>query len=115
VGSGAGSAGKSVPLSQRVDAFGVEVLRRVTESLFAGLRYTYAHSVIRVDGENPDVSVPERDLEETSAFLGLHVQADSRDSTFNPSRGLLPISKPTSTTRLRLDPTYQSTRPPATL
>jgi outer membrane protein assembly factor BamA len=89
VGSGAGSAGKSIPLSQRVDAFGLEGLRRVASSLFAGIRYVYARSVIRVDGENPDVSFPERDLEEVSASLGLHVQGDSRDSTFNPSRGVL--------------------------
>jgi outer membrane protein assembly factor BamA len=105
VGSGAGSAGKSVPLSQRVDAFGAEVLRRVSTSLFAGIRYAHARSVLRVDGENPEVPVPERDLEETSASLGLHVQADSRDSTFNPSRGVLADLKTDF-----YDPAFGSTR-----
>ena len=89
VGSGAGSAGNSVPLSQNVNAYGAEVLRRVSSVLFAGARYVYARSTIRVDEENPDVPVPERDREDTSAALGLHVQADSRDSTFNPTRGVL--------------------------
>ena len=78
-----------MPLSQSVDAYGAEVLRRVSTSLFAGLRYVSARSVIRVHEENPEVPVPERDRQDTSAALGLHVQADSRDNTFNPSRGVL--------------------------
>ncbi|HET7452007.1 MAG TPA: BamA/TamA family outer membrane protein, partial [Thermoanaerobaculia bacterium] len=87
VGSGAGNAGVSVPLSQRVDALGVELLRRVRPSLFAGLRYTTARSVIRVESDNPEVPVPENDLRETSGALGVRIQGDSRDSTFYPSRG----------------------------
>lgn len=89
VGSGAGNAGVSVPLSQRVDGYAVEVLRRVRPSFFAGLRYVWARSVIRVESANPEIPVPEEGRSETSAALGLHLQGDSRDSTFYPARGVL--------------------------
>ena len=90
-GSGLRNTGpESVPLVQKVSGLAVEGLRRVSGRLFVGARYIYATSTLDVDSgaENPVPEPPERDLLTIQlAALGLHAQADSRDSTFYPSRG----------------------------
>jgi hypothetical protein len=90
VGAGLGSSGKSIPLSQTASGFGLEALRRVSKGLFAGVRYVYADSTIRLNGiAPPDIPVPEGDRAVVLASLGPHVQVDTRDSTFYPTRGTL--------------------------
>ena len=89
---GVGSIGdRSVPIVQAASGYTVEGLRRAWGDLFAGIRYVSAETKISLDREpqDTDIEVPERDRSITIATLGLHVQTDTRDSSFNPASGSL--------------------------
>jgi outer membrane protein assembly factor BamA len=80
-----------VPIEQKVQGGTAEVLRRVTDVLFLGARYTYADTTLGLDAADADseTAPPKRDLSVALAALGLRAQTDSRDSTLYPREGTL--------------------------
>ncbi len=93
IGSEAGNAGRSVALNQRVGGGKVEVLRQVTGDWYAGVRYLAGNSRTRLDSGITNIpsamNLNADELSANIAALGLHVQRDSRDSQFYPTRGSL--------------------------
>jgi len=93
IGSGAGDNGRSIPLRQRATAGVVEILRGVGNHWYVGGRYVVAQVHTSIDTSDPDVppafaSIP-IGMDTRLSAAGLHVQRDSRDSSFYPTRGAL--------------------------
>ena len=93
IGSDAGNAGRSVALNQRAGGGLFELLHQVTGHWYAGLRYMLANSQTRLDSAStnvpPSLALDPDELSANIAALGLHLQRDSRDSQFYPTRGSL--------------------------
>jgi hypothetical protein len=83
----------SVPLQTGGTILFGEFLRNVGKNVFVGGRYQYRRLFSRIenDASSPadpgGFEVPEIDLQASSAALGLHLQRDTRDSTFYPTKG----------------------------
>jgi len=93
VGSSAAEAGRSVPLQQTADGGLIELLRGIGDHWYVGGRYLFGHVQTAVETSSlnippPLVGIPLRLDTQLSAF-GLHLQRDTRDSTFYPTRGAL--------------------------
>ncbi len=87
-----GGLGGSVPLQTSGTILFGEFMRNLGRRVFVGGRYQYRRLSSRVESDvrQPDVfEVPEIDFRANSAALGLHVQRDSRDSNFYPTKGSL--------------------------
>lgn len=93
VGSEAGKKGKSIPITQEVVGVMAEGLRRIEWDFFGGLRYAIAKVKTTVDLSDRLGSIglqsPAIELSVRTAALGLHIQRDTRDSTFYPRKGSL--------------------------
>ena len=93
VGTGAGEAGQSVPLRQAGGGGVIEVLRGAGNHWFVGPRYLLGH--IQTSVETSDLNIPPTlarlplKLDTQLAAVGLHLQRDTRDGTFYPTRGAL--------------------------
>ena len=86
-----GTTPPSIPIVQEAKGFSVEGLRRVSKTFLVGAQYLYATTNLRVDAADSgsEAAPPVRDRSLSLASLGLHVEADSRDSTTYPERGHL--------------------------
>jgi outer membrane protein assembly factor BamA len=90
VGSSAGSSGVSVPIAQKAFAFVPEVLARVAQRLFVGLRYrgVDVETSLDTDQSSPlDSYFPGGSVSITSSGFGPVVVWDTRDNDMNPSSG----------------------------
>lgn len=91
-GADAGSAGRSVPISQKAAALVPELLFEVREQLFLGVRYRGIKVETALDtAQVPPALAPLIDVSGTIASSGLGPVAvlDTRDNEMNPSRGWL--------------------------
>ena len=81
----------SVPIHQEGRFFFGEFMRNVGKKIFIGPRYQHRRLSARIDGEATEggFEIPDIDVQSTTAALGLHIQRDSRDSTFYPTKGSL--------------------------
>jgi outer membrane protein assembly factor BamA len=82
----------AVPLRTEGFIFYSEFLRNIGKSFFLGGRYQHRRLSSSVEnGLRPPggFEIPDIDLESRSAALGVHLQRDSRDSTFYPTKGML--------------------------
>src|SRR5204863_6379621 len=87
-----GRAGVSVPLKTGGNVYFGEFLRNVGKNVFIRGRYQFRRlsSKIESNDQPPGAfEIPQIDFRANSAALGLHVQRDSRDSTFYPTTGTL--------------------------
>jgi hypothetical protein len=91
VGRLPGRPAVAVPLSMGGKIFFGEFMRNVGRNVFVGPRYQFRRLSASIDGERPPggFEVPAIDLKSNSAALGFHLQQDSRDSTFYPTKGNL--------------------------
>ncbi|MBV9958246.1 MAG: BamA/TamA family outer membrane protein [Acidobacteria bacterium] len=80
-----------VPLSLSGEIFFGELMRNIGRHTFIGPRYQFRRLAASINNEpRPGgFQVPEIDLKSNSAALGLHLQRDTRNSTFYPTRGTL--------------------------
>jgi hypothetical protein len=91
IGSDAGQAGISIPLSQQSKAFLVEPKIRILPSTYLGPRYhliTSDTSLNETPPENLPIPLPS-DLKFQTAALGLRAQRDTSDNAFYPRTGSL--------------------------
>src|SRR5215213_1972045 len=80
-----------VPISMGGKIFFGEFMRNVGRNVFIGPRYQFRRLSASIDGERRPggFEVPAIDLKSNSAALGFHLQQDSRDGTFYPTKGNL--------------------------
>ena len=81
----------AVPLSISATIFFGEAMRNVGKNFFVGPRYQHRRISSRIDGDPVEGGfvIPDIDLKSNSAALGFHLQRDTRDSTFYPTKGAL--------------------------
>lgn len=92
IGSAAGEAGISIPLSQRTRAFVIEPKMRVWRRWYVGPRYHLINNHISLNSNELDlddlpVPLPADDVRFQTAALGIRVQRDTSDSHFYPRHG----------------------------
>jgi hypothetical protein len=91
IGSGAGDRGVSVPITQRGFFFMPEALIRIAGRLYGGLRYRYLGMETVLDLNElagNGIDLPPITAKVKSSAVGLVMNYDSRDNTFNPSEGI---------------------------
>ncbi len=91
VGTDAGDSGRTVPLEQNMTAVILEPLTRIAPHLYLGPRYLYANMRTTADLAslgNPALP-PQVERESLQSMIGAHLQYDTRDSVFNPRKGML--------------------------
>jgi hypothetical protein len=93
IGSVAGEAGISIPLSQRSRSFVIEPKMRVWKYWYAGPRYHLSTNRVslgthKFNLDNLPIPLP-TDVNFQTAALGLRVQRDTSDSKFYPRTGSL--------------------------
>jgi outer membrane protein assembly factor BamA len=90
-GTAGGSAGISIPLSQRSRAFLIEPKIRVFREWFVGPRYHLITNQVSLGSTNIDLSKlpipPPSDLHLRTAAFGGRAQRDTSDSPFYPRKG----------------------------
>jgi hypothetical protein len=87
-----GRSAVSVPLQTGGTIVFGELLRNLGKDIFVGGRYQFRRLFSRIEDnvERPGgFEIPETDLQADSAAVGVHVQRDTRDSTFYPMAGSL--------------------------
>jgi hypothetical protein len=93
VGTDSAKRGKSIPITQEAGGFLVEALRRIVWDSFAGLKYQFIKVRTSVDLSDRftqiGLQIPRVVFDVRTAVLGLHIQRDTRDSTFYPRKGSL--------------------------
>jgi hypothetical protein len=93
IGFGAGKDERKVSIDQRGELYGVEILVRLFGRLYAGPFYRYFPTRTKPDGILRDaiieIGIPEAQLDLDIGSLGVHLQHDLRDNTFNPAEGHL--------------------------
>jgi hypothetical protein len=93
IGADAATNGKSIPLTQKAGGFLVEALRRIGGDFFAGPKYQFIKMRTLIDlsdrSTETGLQIPEAAINLQTAVLGLHIQRDTRDSTFYPRKGSL--------------------------
>ncbi|MCV2866954.1 outer membrane protein assembly factor [Defluviimonas sp. WL0075] len=81
----------NIPIKQTGEAYALRVDRGISESLSAGVSFTYLDSTIGIDspglGVLPPILRPDADL--SLGKVGLDVTFDTRDDTFYPTEGTL--------------------------
>lgn len=91
IGPGAGKEGRKVSIAQEGEVFGGEILVRAFGRLYAGPFYRYFPTRTEPDGGLKDVliqiGIPDAQQALDVGSLGVHLQHDLRDNTFNPSEG----------------------------
>jgi surface antigen Omp85-like protein len=92
VGSAAGDANNSVPIKQRGNADVLELLHRVVNPLYAGLRYRYNNLDTKLDGGNISGPLADQALSQPSTYstsaLGWGGEYDTRNEQVSPSHGI---------------------------
>jgi outer membrane protein assembly factor BamA len=91
IGQAAGGRGRSIPIEQKGEGGLAEVLVRVAPNLYVGPRYRLIDlrtSINLAELPFPDLQIPEIELRSRSSALGLSGEYDTRDSEFQPSKGL---------------------------
>ena len=93
IGFGAGKNERKVSIEQEGALFGGEILVRLFGRLYAGPFYRYFPTRTKPDGVIREVlieiGIPEPQLDLDIGSLGVHLQHDLRDNTFNPAEGHL--------------------------
>jgi hypothetical protein len=91
VGTDAGNSGRTVPLEQNMAMVVLEPLTRIAPHLYLGPRYLYANMRVTTDlaSLGDPTLPPEVQRESLQSMIGAHLQYDTRDSVFNPSKGIL--------------------------
>ncbi|HSE26168.1 MAG TPA: BamA/TamA family outer membrane protein [Pyrinomonadaceae bacterium] len=81
----------SVPLRQGGTFFFGEFMRNIGKKVFVGPRFQHRNLYARLDGEQTPggFEIPDIDIQARTVALGIHVQRDTRDSTFYPTKGSL--------------------------
>jgi len=81
----------SVPIRQGGTFFFGEFMRNIGKKVFIGPRFQHRSLYARLDGEQTPggFEIPEIDIQATTVALGIHIQRDTRDSTFFPTKGSL--------------------------
>jgi outer membrane protein assembly factor BamA len=91
IGSAAGNNGVSVPITQKGFFFMPEALTRITGRLYGGLRYRYLgmETVLNLNElAGKGINLPPITGTVKSSAVGLVMNYDSRDNSFNPSGGI---------------------------
>jgi outer membrane protein assembly factor BamA len=90
IGSDAGADGRSIELEQKASGAIVEVLARLRKNVHGGLRYRYIKmdSTFDTTGLLPQLQLPPIELQSQVSQLGLSGEFDSRDSEYNPRKGV---------------------------
>jgi len=112
IGFGAGKDEYKVSIDQEGALFNGEILVRTFGRLYAGLFYRYFPTRTRPDGVLRDalveIGIPEAQLDLDIGALGVHLQHDLRDNTFNPAEGhLFDLTAAFQEPSLGSDLTYQ--------
>lgn len=91
IGRRPGKSTVFVPLSIDGKVFLGEFMRNIGKSIFIGPKYQYRRLGVGLNGAPVlgGFEIPPIDIQANSAALGLHVQRDTRNSTFYPSKGSL--------------------------
>ncbi|MCR5877188.1 BamA/TamA family outer membrane protein [Phenylobacterium sp. J367] len=91
IGPGAGDRGRSIPIEQKAAGGLAEALIRVRPHMYAGLEYRIIdmRTTVKLD-ELPfeDLEIPGVELRSRTSALGLAGEYDTRDSEYQPTRGL---------------------------
>lgn len=91
IGPGAGDRGRSIPIEQKAAGGLAEALIRVAPHVYAGLEYRLIdmRTTIKIDDlPFSDLDIPDIELRSKSSALGLAGEYDTRDSEYQPTRGL---------------------------
>ena len=113
IGTAAGDAGISIPLSQQSNAFLIEPKIRIFPHWYIGPRYHFITNKTSLGSGNfvpshPPIPLPP-DVSFTTAALGIRFQRDSSDSTFYPRTGsILDLTTDFFGPAVGGDRTYQS-------
>ena len=93
IGSDAGNSDHAIALNQQVSGGKIEALRRIARDWYGGIGYLYANSRTRLDSASSSLpqslGINANELQANIGAMGLHLQRDSRDSQFFPTRGAL--------------------------
>ena len=91
IGEDAGDRGKTIPLNQRGDLYGIQFLTHLPGNFFLGPQFTKVDVSSTFDlSQLPGFILPPAvEFDTISAGAGLHLQYDSKDREFNPSSGTL--------------------------
>lgn len=81
----------SVEIKQSGTIFFAEFMRNFGKKIFIGPRYQYRKLTAALGGETTPggFEIPQIDLKSTTAAIGFHVQRDTTDSSFYPTKGAL--------------------------
>ncbi len=91
IGTTAGGSGVDVPVAIKTAGVIAEALYRVYDPIYIGPRLQYSR--VRTSFDEDDLTgelgnlISEAEIAATTASAGVHIQADTRDSSFWPSRG----------------------------
>jgi len=93
IGAAVAERGKSIALTQKAGGFLMEVLRRIGGDFFVGPKYQFVKMKTSLDLSDRFTEIgrqiPQAAFDVQTAVLGLHIQRDTRDSTFYPRKGSL--------------------------
>ena len=112
IGFGAGKNDRKVSIEQEGSLFGGEILVRLFGHLYAGPFYRYLPTRTKPNGDLRDalvaIGIPEPQLDLDIGSLGLHLQNDTRENTFNPAQGhLIDLTAAFQEASFGSDMTYQ--------
>jgi outer membrane protein assembly factor BamA len=88
VGTDAGREGDSVPITQRINGLTGDALYRLYQSLFVGVVASWVKTDATINSSDFSSVVPPEKLTSETVALGPKLTLDTRDSTFNPKRGI---------------------------
>lgn len=91
IGHNAGSRDRSIPIEQKAAGGLAEALMRVAPHTYIGLEYRLIDMRTSVDFSQlpfPDMQIPEKELRSATSALGLAGEYDTRDSEYQPTRGI---------------------------
>lgn len=91
IGPNAGARGRSIPIEQKALGGLAEGLMRVAPHVYAGFEYRLIDMRTSIDLSQipfPDLQIPDRELRSKTSALGLAGEYDTRDSEYQPTRGL---------------------------
>jgi len=83
--------GLAIPIKQSVDFFGIQLLYRVAERVFAGFEILGANLKTAISSSDPQYEAASEALSTQNKFAApnLKIQRDARDDTFYPTDGSL--------------------------
>jgi hypothetical protein len=87
IGTDAGDAGRSILLNESGGALVAHWLMRIRGPWYVGPRYRLLKVLTTTDVPDSPVTLPIEDIELRTGLLGPHLERDTRDDTFYPTRG----------------------------